>query len=130
MPRLVPLVSIPVTRGGTRVIPPIGLAYEFTREEAEFLTEDSARPAHSGDRDGVATPAIKGATVKAASRKTNDALAAMAAAANGLTAAASGLIAAAEARQAQGTAAVPAPTPEPKTRKAGKAAPTSEDDDI
>ena len=88
MPHLVPLVSIPVTRNGKRVIPPVGMAFEFSDEEAKFLNDTVVRPAHSGDARGLATEAISGKQVVRTSKKSDAALAALTNAANALAAAA------------------------------------------
>ena len=121
MPYLVPLSSIPVTRNGVRVIPPIGLAYEFSDDEAKFLSSDVARPANSGDERGVAKPAIAGKTVVAFARRNREAT-------NALAKAAEALAAAAEGRAVAGTAAVPEATPTRRGKAAAKPAAEEGDD--
>lgn len=109
MPHLVPLSSIPVTRNGVRVIPPVGMAFEFSDDEAKFLGPDVARKANSEDAKGIAKPAIAGKTVVAFARRNREAT-------NALAKAAEALAAAAEGRAITGTAAVPEATPTRRAR--------------
>lgn len=87
MPLLVPLCSIPVTRNGRRIIPPVGKAFEFEPDEAKDL-EQYTRPANSGDPVGIPKSAVAGSTIVAAARRQREAAAEAAAVAGASAAAA------------------------------------------
>lgn len=123
MPTLVPLQSIIVRRRGDRVIPPVGLAYEFSDEEAKDLGPDVVRPAHSGDKPGLATRALDGIAVKAASGKQKEVLATLAKATEALA------DVAIQMRSERGTAAVIETAPARPARGKAAAKPAAEEGD-
>ncbi len=69
MPLLVPLHSIILRRGSKRVIPDVGKAFEFTKEEADQIAPTAVRAASGADPKGGFRLAQSGAAVVGATRR-------------------------------------------------------------